>query len=410
MSAGEILRILRDDTWGKRLLPNLLLLVLPILARAQSEMPLPQRVLVVFNAKVKDSEKIADAYLAARDIPARNKCALRLDRLSSFYGPYDGSVSVPAAEWDKMVRDPIRKCLDAVGRQKILYIVLTYGTPYKLKDPPAGHGISSDQYLADIWNQAGEPPARVRNPYFSEAATSAGRYQPLLSLAAYRGRSDATTIYSVWRLDAPTPALALGLFQKAVEAEKNGLSGQACFDRRLGPDITALSDARHNAGDWDLYRAAQMVRYAGIPVLEDTHLEEFGSPPAPPRCDNAILYAGWYSLDHYNDAFTWNPGAIGFHLDSASAADPRGGTNWSANAVQKGITVTAGALAEPDLFGLPHPDGVFRNLLEGATVGDAFFRNTRWLRWMILYIGDPLYRPFPGGRLQQPPSEGERKK
>ena len=43
----------------------------------------------------------------------------------------------------------------------------------------------------------------------------------------------------------------------------------------------------------------------------------------------------------------------------------------------------------------PHPDGVVRNLLEGANVGDAFLRNTNWVRWMIVNRGDPLYRPFP---------------
>ena len=31
----------------------------------------------------------------------------------------------------------------------------------------------------------------------------------------------------------------------------------------------------------------------------------------------------WYSYNNYPDAFTWNTGAIGFHLDSSSAADPR---------------------------------------------------------------------------------------
>ncbi len=386
-----------------------LLPFLPLLAHA-AEVPLPERVLVVYNTQAKESRKIAEAYLAARGIPARNRCALRLGRFASHFGAYDGTVSIPAAEWDRKVAGPIRKCLDAVGRRKILYIVLTYGTPYKLKDAPARSGISSDQYLADIWNQAGAQPVRARNPYFAEALSAANRYAPLVSLADYRARSDAKTVYSVWRLDAPTPALALGLIQKALDAEKNGLTGQACFDRRFGKDITALKDVSYSAGDWDLYRAALLVRQAGIPVLEDTHPEEFGAAPAPLRCDNAILYAGWYSLDHYNDAFTWNPGAIGFHLDSASAADPRGGPNWSANALQKGITITAGALTEPDLFGLPHPDGVFRNLLEGATVGDAFLRNTRWLRWMIVYIGDPLYRPFPTGRLDKSPDANPVKK
>jgi len=53
---------------------------------------------------------------------------------------------------------------------------------------------------------------------------------------------------------------------------------------------------------------------AGIPVLEDTHNAEFGTAPVPLRCDNAIFYAGWYSPNNYNDAFSWKPGAIAFHI------------------------------------------------------------------------------------------------
>src|SRR5262249_20083307 len=104
---------------------------------------------------------------------------------------------------------------------------------------------------------------------------------------------------------------------------------------------------------------------------------------------------GWYSLNHYNDAFTWNPGAIGLHLDSASAANPRGGTNWVANAVMKGITITSGAAAEPYLKGFPHSDQIFLYLFQGGAAGHALLRSTRWLKWMLLNIGDALYRPFP---------------
>jgi hypothetical protein len=115
------------------------------------------------------------------------------------------------------------------------------------------------------------------------------------------------------------------------------------------------------------------------------------------RCDDAAFYAGWYSLGHYNDAFTWAPGALGFHLDSASASNPRGGVNWSANAILKGITITSGAVSEPFLEGLAHPDQILLYLFEGACVGDAVVRSTRWLKWMIINMGDPLYRPFPHG-------------
>src|SRR6185312_15598839 len=175
--------------------------------------------------------------------------------------------------------------------------------------------------------------------------------------------------------------------------------------------LNTIQDSSYGAGDWDLHRAADFARKAGFKVLEDANGEEFGTPPAP-NCPNAALYAGWYSLNNYNDAFTWNTGAIGIHLDSASAYNPRTGTNWVANAVKRGITVTTGAMAEPMLNGLVHPSGTFRDLFQGANVGDAFLRNTNFLKWVILYIGDPLYRPFPQGLppfakspVKEPPKE-----
>ncbi len=119
----------------------------------------------------------------------------------------------------------------------------------------------------------------------------------------------------------------------------------------------------------------------------------FGTDPAPP-CPNAAFYAGWYNYGRYNDAFSWNVGAIGWDLDSGALADPRGGVWWGSNALQRGLTVTSGAMSEPYLEGMTRPAGTIRNLLEGANVGDAFLRNTRWLKWMILNVGDPLYTPF----------------
>jgi hypothetical protein len=54
-------------------------------------------------------------------------------------------------------------------------------------------------------------------------------------------------------------------------------------------------------------------------------------------------------------------------------------------------------MAEPFLEGLVHPDQIFLYLFQGANVGDAVVHSTRWLKWMILNLGDPLYTPFPGG-------------
>jgi len=260
-------------------------------------------------------------------------------------------------------------------------------------------GLSIDQRVADIWGQT----AFGVNPYYADAQSKANVYAPFVSLADYRSSSSGLPVYSVWRLDAKDATLAKGLVDKAIAAEGGGLSGQGCFDRNRG-DISTSQDSGYTAGDWDIYRAAEFARGRGFTVIEDANEAEFGIAPAPLRCDSAALYAGWYSYNNYNDAFSWNPGAIGFHLDSASAFDPRGGTNWSANAIQRGITVTAGSVSEPYLEGLSHVDGVFHDLFQGANVGDALLRNTYWLKWNIIYLGDPLYRPFQNPDLNPTPT------
>jgi uncharacterized protein (TIGR03790 family) len=348
---------------------------------------LNQRTLVVYADGDAASKKVAEYYLSKRGIPRANLCRIKTWSLNN-----DGSTSVAAQDFNSYVRIPIRKCLQAVGREKILYIVFSYRTPYFVSGTPKGTGVAVDQYIADAWDELGGWQ-RVLNPYYATIQSRVDLYPRFESLADYRKSPGGKLIYSVWRLDAASASLAQGLVDKALAAEATGAAGRACIDRKFGKDVDKLPDGGYESGDWDLYRAAEFLREAGMPVTEDTEEAEFGTPPAPARCDNAIFYAGWYSLEHYNDAFTWNTGAIGIHLDSASASNPRDGKSWAANALKKGITVTSGALDEPYLTGLPHPDGVVHDLLAGANVGDAFLRNTEALKWMIINIGDPLYRP-----------------
>jgi uncharacterized protein (TIGR03790 family) len=355
--------------------------------RAQN--PLASRVLVVFDPSGNDSVNVANHYLAARGIPSGNLCAIT---------PPETATVLPWSTYVSTVQTPIQNCLNTLGANQIFYIVFSYIRSFSLI-AQNGKAYAMDSYVADIWNQyatadAFPYPAQA-HPYFASNQAQGNSYQPLLSFADYRTQPSALQIYSVWRLDGATAALAQGLIDQAIAAEQNGLSGQACLDRAYGP-IASQFDAGYGAGDWSLHMAAVFAGQAGFSVTEDQNSQEFGTPPAP-DCPNAALFSGWYSLNHYNNAFTWNTGAIGFHLDSLSAADPRTGPNWSANAIEHGITATSGAVAEPFLQGLAQPDGVFLNLLEGANLGDAFLRNEAWIKWMILNIGDPLYLPFPGG-------------
>ena len=355
-----------------------------------AEVPLNERVLVVYNSTVPASVSVANYYATQRVIPAANLCPISPP----------STTSLSWSQYVSSVKTPVQNCLNAVGAQNILYIVFTYQTPYKVSGTASPLYYALDQYVADIWDQYASqdfyPFPSQFQPFYDDAQSQGNVYQPFVSLANYRAQQSALTIYSVWRLDGATQALAQGLVDKAVTAESSGLAGQVCIDRSRGP-IANLLDSDYGEGDWDLHQAATFSGMAGFTVIEDPNWAEFGTSPAPLSCPNAALYSGWYSLNHYNNVFTWNTGAIGFHLDSASALDPRGGTNWSANAIIAGITVTSGAVYEPYLQGLVRPGGTFRDLLQGANVGDAFLRNTRWLKWMILNLGDPLYRPFPNG-------------
>jgi uncharacterized protein (TIGR03790 family) len=350
--------------------------------------PLNQRILVVYNSQSQASLAVANYYMSKRSIPAENLCAI---------APRDPS-GLTLAEYYSTVRDPIRACLNGAKGSQILYIVMSYFTPYDLST--SGYVYAIDSFLADLWDQyttqVFSPVPTAVHDYYADTQSQGNVYQPFTSLEAWRAQPGAKLLYSVWRLDGATQSIAQGLVDSALAAEAaGGPSGTACFDART--DASAgIPDYGYYQGEWELYRASTFLRAAGFPTVLDTNGAEFGTPPAP-NCPGAAFYSGWYSLNNYNDAFTWNTGAIGFHLDSFSAGNPRGGANWSANALIKGITTTAGAVWEPFLEGLPRPGGLYRNLLEGANVGDAFIRNTRWLKWTIINIGDPLYRPFPGG-------------
>ena len=355
---------------------------LPLFAADQD---LASRVLVVSNASFPESKHVAEYYMKKRGIPRENRCEIRTgpQKLDTQLLPWD--------QYDSTIAEPVKTCLNRVGKDRVLYIVLSFGVPYRLAKAPPNFGRAVDSYVADIWGEA-QGTTQALNPYFDPATPHVGNYSQFVSLAEYRGHPGAKHIYSVWRLDGANEDLVRGLVDKAMEAEKTGLSGQACLDRRFG-EISKVKTFGYGEGDWDLYRAAEQLKKAGVSVTEDDNDAEFGHAPAPARCDDAIFYAGWYSLNHYNDAFTWKTGAIGIHLDSQSAEDTGRGPSWSGSALMKGITVTSGAVAEPYLTGLPHPGGIVHDLLSGSNVGDVFLRNTFWLRWMIINIGDPLYRP-----------------
>jgi uncharacterized protein (TIGR03790 family) len=362
--------------------------------------PLANRVLVVHNSHPAwpESLQVADFYRNLRGI-TRPSCGIQ----------FSSNFSITETEWRNTSLPALQACLNAAGRQQILYIVFAYFTPFRM-DSVNGRGTHAvDSYAADPWGaySAAYYASVPSGPhgYYADAQSQGNVYAPALTLAEYRNLPRSQTIYSVWRLDGPTQAAAQAMASKAVSVQAAGgldatAGGIAYLDRAYQPGSIEdrPSDFGLGAGDWDLISSANMLRAAGWTVHEDVELTEIGVAPSILLAPNASLYCGWYSLGHYYDVYTWRDGAVGWHMDSSSGPDARGGPSWVPNAIRRGITVTSGAVNEPFLEGLPRADGVFRQLLAGANVGDAFLRNTVWLRWVMINYGDPLYRPFPGGR------------
>ncbi len=59
------------------------------------------------------------------------------------------------------------------------------------------------------------------------------------------------------------------------------------------------------------------------------------------------------------------------------------------------MCATIGPVYEPYLVAFPRPDGFFAELLEGErTLVEAYYRTKPFNSWMMVLVGDPLYRPF----------------
>lgn len=360
--------------------------------QAPAATDLAARVMVVFHEGVEESREVAEYYRQRRGIPSGNLCGIA----------FPSEVSLRADHYAEQVKRPLRDCLQRIGARQVLYIVFSYRTPYRVMLPNQRFDASVDSFAADVWDEVNRSPLPIRegpvNPYLADHRSQENRFAAFESFAAFRERPGTPRIYAVWRLDASSAALAKGLVDKAIRAEQaGGPQGKGCFDRNT-PSIRNTEDSSYGAGEWAIQRAADLSAAAGYEVVLDTNKQEFGEAPAPLRCEPAALYAGWYSLNNYNDAFTWSEGAIGLHLDSMSAWNLRTGKSWVVNAVDRGITITGGAVSEPLLPNLTQPDGMLHDLFTGANAGDAFLRNTRLLKWRVVNVGDPLYRPFPVGR------------
>jgi uncharacterized protein (TIGR03790 family) len=353
--------------------------------------PVARRVVVLSNPAVEGSQAVAEAYASARGLGEDQRCAV----VSS------DATTISAAEAQALLAD-VQACIDAAGPQ-VTYLVPVYGVPYKVSGQILDFALelptvtSLDALLFFGERAAGFTEARY-NPAYQEGDSMAGIYDPFVPIGELRDRG--LEVYLVSRIDGSSAEEALALIDRTLDAEAlrdgGGLGGIVYVDGNRG-DTPPTTDefGSYESGEWNMWGTRAIFEALGtFPVVWDGHSEEFGTAPAPTDCPDALYYAGWYSYYNYNDCFTWATGAIGGHLDSCSACDLRAPGTWSGSALQDGITATFGAVNEPYVAGMPEYDQLFLYLTQGATYGEAAYESTVVGAWMMVFVGDPLYRPF----------------
>jgi uncharacterized protein (TIGR03790 family) len=110
------------------------------------------------------------------------------------------------------------------------------------------------------------------------------------------------------------------------------------------------------------------------------------------------LYCGWYSPGKYVEAFTWIPGAVGYHMadSEAQTLTTPGSKVWCNAMLERGVCATLGPVyTQPHTGAFPLPDDFFSLLLTGrSTLAETYYRTAPLASWVMVLVGDPLYNPF----------------
>lgn len=359
------------------------------------------RLVILANANDPESIALAQYYAERRGVPRRNLVALPMAATGTItWHEYVAQIHEPLLQFligrgmiDALpsdLRDAFGRKRRAISGHRISYLVVCRGVPWRIGHDPA------------VTEKAPSPSA---NPGFLTNQAAVDSELSLLANGTSRGVAfeanplfakdrpsflDASAVIRVSRLDAPTAAQARRVVDSALAAEREGARGRYYVD--LGGPTAA--------GDKWLEAAALQLAAAGLKGERETTAATFSGDAKLP---DALFYLGWYAPSacgpFAREDFAFSPGAVALHIHSFSATDLRSTTEgWCGALVACGAAATFGNVFEPYLQLTLRPDLLVRALLRGGTLGEAAYYATPVLSWQGVVIGDPLYRPFPGGR------------
>lgn len=380
----------------------------------------PDEILIIANGNRSESLAIAQYYCAKRGVPTENILTLRLGTKLDY--------TISRANYEKQMAEPIRERLLSLGSSgHIKCLLTTYGVPVKVggRGPLEGQVDKLKQLRGLVEQEKHELEQLKKNGSAKQKGNANRKLVQLQSKINHIiGKETGASVDSelsmvlfgnyelyrwqpnilknnlaflsfnslmVCRLDGPQTLIAKGLVNKAITAEKTGLTGIAYIDSRG----MAEDRKRYSFGYYDqsLRDLAAFTRLRTKLTVKEERTEKLFAAGACPR---TAIYCGWYSLKKYIDAFDFVDGAIGYHISSWEAVNLRdpNSSQWCPAMLKDGITATLGAVAEPYLHSFPEPKAFFMELYNGRCLVEAYYRTKPFNSWQLVLIGDPLYRPF----------------
>lgn len=360
-------------------------------------------VIVIFNKNLPESKSVADHYAERREIPQSRVWGWDLPTTES----------MTRSEFEHKLEQPLLKKLretkllvyssdrsarkggtNEVPEQAVIrYATLCWGVPLKIASDPRLTEEGMDRIRPELRrNEASVDSELALVPLLRPKLALYGALpNPFYGTTNSAQLTPTNGILMVARLDGPTPEIARGLVDKAMEAERDGLWGRAYFDAR------GITNGNYLLGDEWIRGSAQFTRRFGFETVLDDDPATF-SPSFP--MSQIALYAGWYD-GGVSGPFTraqveFMPGAFAYHLHSFNAVTIRSaGANWVGPLLAKGVTATLGSVEEPYLEGTPDiRTFLIRWLYFGFSFGEAAYAAQNSLSWQTTVVGDPLYRPF----------------
>lgn len=384
----------------------------------------PAEILVVANMNASQSKGLAKFYMDKRQIPKENLVLLFLD----------DKETCTRQTYETKVIPPIRRALER--HPDIRSLVTVYGVPLRIASPgPTDDELNKLTQLSakrkalnDLNGKEGSDKQQesglaqinkiIRN--FNRSIDKVASLDSELMLVKKESYDlnmwlanpfflgwgtqnppiKKSEVLMVSRLDGANPDIVKRIINDSIEAEKKGLEGTAYFDARWkDPGDNKVSG--YTLYDRSIHRTARLMsKKTPLKVIlnDDETLFQQGQGL------NAAFYCGWYSLAKYIDAFTWQKGAVGFHIASAECKTLKNAISrvWCKKMLDKGVAATIGPVGEPYVQSFPLPEIFFDFLAEGyLTLAESYLISLPYLSWKMVLIGDPLYRI----NLKGPPKE-----